>query len=50
MIGMRGSAENREKINQGYAAAQRGELIDGDQVRIQMQEKKRAWLDSQDRA
>ncbi len=36
-------AENRAKIEAGYAAAQRGELIDADQVRVQMEEKKRAW-------
>ncbi len=31
------------KIEEGYASAQRGELIDGDQVSAQMDEKKRAW-------
>ena len=36
-------AENRAKIEEGYAAAQRGELIHPDQVRAQMEEKKRAW-------
>jgi antitoxin ParD1/3/4 len=36
-------AENRAKIDKGYAAAQRGELIDPDQVRARMAEKKRAW-------
>jgi putative addiction module CopG family antidote len=35
-------AENRSKIKEGYAAAQRGELIDSGQVRRQMAEKKRA--------
>lgn len=43
-------AENRAKIEEGYAAAQRGELIDSDQVRAQMEEKKRAWLDEQHKA
>jgi putative addiction module CopG family antidote len=37
-------AENRTRIEEGYAAAQRGELIDGAQVRIEMQDKKRSWL------
>jgi putative addiction module CopG family antidote len=36
--------EIREKIEQGYAAAQRGELIDSDEVRSIIQERKRTWL------
>jgi antitoxin ParD1/3/4 len=32
------------KIEEGYASAQRGELIDGDLVRTRMEQKKRAWL------
>ncbi len=32
------------KIDEGYAAAQRGELIDAEQVREQTAAKKRAWL------
>ena len=32
-------AENRTKIDEGYAAAQRGELIDSGQVRVQMEGK-----------
>jgi len=36
-------AENRNKIEEGYASAQRGELIDPDRLRAQMEEKKRAW-------
>ncbi len=43
-------AQNRAKIEEGYAAAQRGELIDSDQVRAQMEEKKRAWLAEQHKA
>jgi antitoxin ParD1/3/4 len=43
-------AGNPTKIEEGYAAAQRGELIDADQVRAQMEEKKRAWLAKQQRA
>ena len=31
------------RIEEGYASAQRGELIDDDQVRAQMEEKKRIW-------
>ncbi len=37
------------KIDEGYAAARRGELTDGDQVREQMAEKKRAWLSDRNR-
>jgi antitoxin ParD1/3/4 len=33
-------AETRAQIEEGYAAAQRGELIDAEQVRTQMEEKK----------
>jgi putative addiction module CopG family antidote len=36
--------EIRAKIDQGYAAAQRGELIDSGLVRTNLDEKKRAWL------
>lgn len=43
-------AENRAKIEVGYAAAQRGELIDGDHVRAEMEDKKRAWLREQRKA
>ena len=42
-------AEISAKIDEGYAAAQRGELIDGDQVREQMAQKKRALLSDRDR-
>jgi predicted transcriptional regulator len=34
-------AEIKTKINEGYAAAQRGELIDGDEVRSWMEGRKR---------
>jgi len=37
-------SEIRERIEQGYAAAQRGELIDADQVRSRLDGRKRAWL------
>lgn len=37
-------SEIREKIERGYAAAQRGELMDSDQVRSRLDEKKKAWL------
>jgi putative addiction module CopG family antidote len=33
-------SEIREKIEQGYAAAQRGELIDSDQVRARLTSRK----------
>jgi predicted transcriptional regulator len=36
--------ESDAKISAGYAAAKRGELIDSEQVRQSMDEKKRAWL------
>ena len=39
--------ELREKIEQGYATAQRGELIDSDRVRSIIQQRKRAWLADQ---
>ena len=37
------------KIDEGYAAAQRGQFIDADQVREQMAEKKRAWISGRNR-
>jgi len=43
-------AESRARIDEGYAAAQRGELIDAGQVRVQMEEKKRAWRAEQPKA
>jgi len=43
-------AENRARINEGYAAAQRGELIDADQVRAQREGKKHAWRAEQQKA
>ncbi len=43
-------AENRAKIEAGYATAQRGDLIDSDQVRAQMDQRKRAWLARQRKA
>ena len=38
------SGEIRARIEQGYAAAQRGELMGSDQVHSALEEKKRAWL------
>ena len=43
-------AEITEKIEEGCAAAGRGELIDGDRVRAQIEEQKRGWRDDQRRA
>ena len=43
-------AENRAKIEEGYAAAQRGNLIDDDEVRARMDDRKRAWLAEQHKA
>jgi len=37
-------AENRAKIEEGCAAARRGDLIDSGHVQAQMDERKRAWL------
>ncbi len=37
-------SEIRTKIEQGYASAQHGELIDSGEVRAKLDEKKRAWL------
>ena len=37
-------SEIRAKIEQGYAAAQRGKLINSDQLRAKLDERKRAWL------
>ena len=46
-------AENRAeiaaRIEEGYAAAKRGDLIDAEQVRAWMDEKKRVWLADQRR-
>ncbi len=38
------SAEIGAKIGEGYGAAKRGELIDSEEVRQSMGERKRAWL------
>ena len=43
-------AESRARIDEGYAAAERGELIDADQVRVRMEEKQRAWRAQQHKA
>jgi putative addiction module CopG family antidote len=46
-------AENRttitSQVTEGYAAAQRGELIDAEQVRSRLNERKRSTLDKQQR-
>ncbi len=42
-------SEIRVKIEQGYAAAHRGELIDSHQVRSRLDESKRAWLSKRPR-
>jgi len=43
-------AENRAKIDEGYAAAQRGELLDSAQIRAEMEEKKRTLRAEQRKA
>jgi antitoxin ParD1/3/4 len=37
-------SEIRAKIEEGYAAAQRGELVDSGDVRSRLEAKKRAWV------
>ena len=37
-------SEIRAKIEEGHAAAQRGELVDSGEARSCLEEKKRAWL------
>jgi putative addiction module CopG family antidote len=37
-------SEIRAKIEEGYAAAKRGELVESGEVRSRLEEKKRAWL------
>ena len=37
-------SEIRAKIEEGYAAAQRGELIDSGEARSRLEAKKRTWL------
>lgn len=39
-------AEIATKIEAGYAAAQRGELVDDDRAHSSLAERKRAWLDN----
>jgi hypothetical protein len=43
-------SEIRAEIEQGYVAAQHGVLIDSDQVRSRLDERKRAWLAEKPRA
>jgi len=43
-------SEIAAKIEQGYAAAQRGDLIDSEEVRSELQRKKRTWVDDKRRA
>jgi putative addiction module CopG family antidote len=42
-------AEIAEKIEEGYNAAQRAELMDGGQLRARMEERKQAWMAEQHR-
>ena len=44
------SAEIGAKVSEGYAAAKRGELIDSEEVRRSMGERKRVWLADKRRA
>ena len=40
-------SEIAARIEAGYASAQRGDLIDEEQVRVRMAERKRSWLTQQ---
>jgi putative addiction module CopG family antidote len=40
----------RAKIEAGYAAAQRGELIDDAEIRARMEQRKRVWQSDQSKA
>jgi putative addiction module CopG family antidote len=44
------AAEIAAKIQEGHAAAKRGELIDSEEVQQAMDQKKRAWLADKSRA
>jgi putative addiction module CopG family antidote len=44
------AAEIAAKIQEGYAAAKRGELIDSEKMQQAMDQKKRAWLADKSRA
>lgn len=43
-------SEIRAKIDQGYASAQRGELLDPDRVRQEIQQRKSVWIAEKRRA
>jgi antitoxin ParD1/3/4 len=43
-------SEIRAKVEQGYASAQRGELLDADRVRQEMEQRKNAWTAEKPRA
>ena len=38
------ASEIGAKVSEGYAAAKRGELIDAEEGRLEMEQKKRRWL------
>lgn len=42
-------ADIAAKIEKGYASAEREELLDAEQVRIQVDERKQAWRDNNQR-
>jgi putative addiction module CopG family antidote len=42
-------ADIAAKIEEGYASAERGELLDSAQVRAQIDERKRTWLNEKQR-
>jgi len=42
-------AEIAAKIERGFAQAERGELVDGDEVWARLNERKQAWMDQNNR-
>lgn len=44
------ASEIRAKIERGYASAQRGELLDSDPARQEMEQRKSAWIAEKRRA
>lgn len=44
------ASDIRSKIEQGFASAQRGELLDSDRVRQEMDQRKTAWIAEKRRA
>jgi len=43
------NADITAKIEEGYSSAERGKLLDSDQVRAQIDERKQAWRNEKQR-